>query len=156
MTTIGFVSLGFVLEEQVITNIFTGGLSVEIDNPPYPTRASRFDFQFFKSNNFSQIFTILSGGVPLDITGMPIIFTIKRLELDADPLIQKKNIDAGGSPTEIEVIDPVNGKISVNILPEDTDEVDGNIIYWYDIQITINTAIKTVHKGRVYIIQPIT
>ena len=56
--------------------------------------------------------------VVVDITGAALIFQIKAsLDINADVLVEKKNVTAGGDATEIENTDLTNGEYKVHLLP---------------------------------------
>lgn len=89
--------------------------------------------------------------VPVDLTGAKITFTVKSKMSDPDDqsVFQKKNSAAGGSDSEIKVLDPAGGSAEIYIVPVDTESVDpGN--YMWDVQITLaNGKTYTVLRGRV-------
>jgi hypothetical protein len=88
---------------------------------------------------------------PVDLTGAKVTFTVKEKMGDPDDqaVFQKKNTEAGGGPSEINVINPTGGSAEIYIVPADTEDVNpGN--YMWDVQVTLaNGKTYTVLRGRV-------
>lgn len=120
------------------------------------TNGTNSDFAFYRGDNFDLTCIIKSGGIVLDLTGAALIFSIKENPTDTIYILQKKNADAGGGPSEIEMSDPTNGEFKIHVLPINTLNVPGDVNYWYDIQMTLSGTITTVKRGRVFIAQDIT
>lgn len=120
------------------------------------TCGTNSDFAFYRGDNFDLKCTVKVSGVPHDITGAALIFSIKENPTDTTYIFQRKNADAGGSPSEIEMSDPTNGEFKIHVLPINTLNVPGDVNYWYDIQMTLSGTITTVKRGRVFIAQDIT
>jgi hypothetical protein len=110
----------------------------------------------FRGDHRDQGFTVTVGGEPIDFTGAALIFSVKEKEDDAVPLFQRKNALATGSSDEIEMTDPTNGKFTVKIIPSNTESLDGNQSYWYDIQMIKNSKTLTLIKNKIHLVTDIT
>jgi hypothetical protein len=116
-------------------------------------------FDMFKGDSRDQPYQVkTSAGAVVDITSAELRFTVKRGEFDSttDKLFQLKNTLAGGSAAEIEMTDPTNGKFTVHISKTNTMAAEGNIRYWYDIEMVIGSARNTLIKNQILIRQDIT
>lgn len=90
-------------------------------------------------------------GTPVDLTGAKLWFTVKERSSDTDlqALISKKNLEAGGSDTQIKVISASTGKAEIYIVPADTLSVNPGT-YLYDIQVTLaNTKTYTITRDKI-------
>jgi hypothetical protein len=110
----------------------------------------------FRGDNKNQKFIVLIGGVPMDISTAALKFTVKKKDTDTTALFQRKNTNAGGGPSEIEMTDPVNGKFTVKVLPSNTSTLEGNVKYWYDIEMTLGGSVRTLIKNRILVNTDIT
>lgn len=155
---IGFVSLGLVDVEGVSPIVYASEITAYVD--PVPCNPCNYrtsnQMTIFKGDSHAQIFQVLSGVTPVDITGALLTFTVKKRESDATELFNKQNEDAGGDVTQIEMTDPANGTFTVFIDPADTLNAEGNVKYWYDVEMNLNGNVKTIIKDRIYIKQDIT
>lgn len=99
-----------------------------------------------------------SDGSSVNLTDAKLIFTVKEkvTDSDADAVIQKKNAAAGGSDSQIKIIDPLGGSAEIYIVPSDTENVRSGIYLW-DIQATLNNGkTYTVLRGRISLKDDIT
>jgi hypothetical protein len=115
-------------------------------------------FEMFRGDSRDQPFAIKykSNGNPVNLTGAQVRFTVRQNEDDVDFAFQYKNLAAGGSATQIEMTDAVNGQFTVHINSTDTAQVQGNQRYWYDVEIILAGKTTTVVKDRVLFKQDIT
>jgi hypothetical protein len=162
---IQFVSLGWIQEDpDDIIKIIVGQVEAPLTIPQTIvceiTLSNQVnlnpDFTFFKQDHHNQQFKVTLANQDYDLTTAQVTFTIKEALKDTEFLIQKKNSLAGGGPSEIEMIEPVEGRFVVYILPADTDFVNGDYTYWYDIEVTNAGETRTVKRGQVRILQDIT
>jgi hypothetical protein len=68
-------------------------------------------------------------GVPYDITGARVVMSVKYDVLDPLPLIQKWTDD----PLQAALIQPKVGVAEIYILPADTQNLDSNVDYLFDV-----------------------
>lgn len=75
---------------------------------------------------------------PEDITGAKIWMTVKERTSDTDDqaLIRKRNTAAGGSDSQIKIIDAPGGKAEIYLVPDDSTALNPGT-YIYDVQITL-------------------
>lgn len=111
-----------------------------------------------KGDNYDPRFVVTKNGNPHNLTGAELRFTIKLKEFDlpSEALVEKANLNAGGDATQIEMVDEANGKFTIHILPLDTEDLDGNIKYWWDIEMVQTSKKTTLVKDRILITQDIT
>ena len=87
-------------------------------------------------------------GAKVDLTGFEVRFSVKVDANDPTYIIQKKNLQAGGSSEEIDMTDPVNGTFEIYIKKEDTEPLRGiGDNYVYDIEYRLGDLVKTPIKG---------
>lgn len=67
-------------------------------------------------------------GVPVDLTGAKIYFSIKATLDDPRPLVQKSS----DAPTQVEITTPREGKAKIYLQPSDTQNLDP-IEYTFDV-----------------------
>jgi hypothetical protein len=92
-----------------------------------------------------------TAGTPVNLDGAKIWFTVKTKTSDEDTaaVIQKKNTAAGGSDTQIKIINAAGGSVEIYLVPADTDDVDPGI-YVFDVQTTLSDGkTYTVLRGRI-------
>jgi len=93
---------------------------------------------------------------PVDLTDAELRFTVRKKKT-GDIVFQKKNTAAGGSDAEIEVTDAVNGEFTVYIASSDTEEIEGDLKYWFDAEMIKNSLKTTLGvPGRLEILYDIT
>jgi len=105
----------------------------------------------FRGDNKNQKFVVQIDGTPMDISISSLKFTVKKKDTDTAALFQRKNTNAGGGPSEIEMTDPTNGKFTVKILPSNTATLEGNVKYWYDIEMILGGSVRTLVKNRILV-----
>jgi hypothetical protein len=83
-----------------------------------------------KNRNLVLEFPVLDANdVAFDLTGFKVTFSVGDAE--GDVLFARKNIEAGGSNAEIEIIDAGGGILRVYIVPENTaDMTPGQEFTW--------------------------
>jgi len=106
------------------------------------------NFEFVRGDDQILALAFTLDGVPKDITGWTIFFTVKKKveDDDADAVI-KKEITTH--------TDPMNGKTEIPILDTETDPLDG--VYFYDVQYKDTLGIiKTVMLGTMSFLKDVT
>jgi hypothetical protein len=91
---------------------------------------------------------------PLDITGAELVFTAKQKSTDADNAFTtiQKNTSNG-----IEVLDAVNGQITVTLDPADTTNLRSDTTLIFDLQVTFSdTTVATLITGTLTITGDVT
>lgn len=80
--------------------------------------------------------TLSEEGEPLDLTGLNAEFTAKLNKKDADNALTniKKSLGDG-----IEFTDPENGVFLITISPEDTDSLENDTTFYWDVQLNNGT-----------------
>ena len=83
-----------------------------------------------KNRNLVLEFPVLDANdVAFDLTGFKVTFSVGGA--DSDIVFARKNTEAGGSETEIDIIDAVGGILRVYIVPENTaDMTPGQEFVW--------------------------
>lgn len=114
------------------------------------------DKAFFIRDSIHWQFRVTLAGAGLDLDGYAITFTIRSSIRDQDVLVQKRNALAGGGSSEIDMTEPDEGRFIVNIDPADTEDLDGDLNYYYDIQIVKAGEVITPRRGIVRFYQDIT
>jgi len=150
-----FVSLGILQAkpENVIVVFERFIVSIADQAEDVPER----QIELFRGDDHTVEFTVTNAaGIPIDLTASPIAFSVKKNPQKDTALILKRNSLAGGSDSEILVIDPVAGRFNVILVPTDTENLDGEILYIYDAQITFSGKKLTIVKDRLYLRQDIT
>ena len=111
--------------------------------------------QIYKGDDGTWKITVKdASGDPVDITGAAIIFTAKTSEAEA-PSIQRRSPLAGGDVTQIEITDATKGEFKVHLVPSDTENLEaGN--YVYDIQMTLNSKVRTIIKSKLTLLEDVT
>jgi len=106
------------------------------------------NFQFVRGDDQVLALEFKLDGVPKDITGWTVFFTVKKNvgDLDTDAVI-KKEITTH--------TDPTNGKTEIPVLDTETDPLDG--VYFYDVQYKDTLGIiKTVMLGNMTFVKDVT
>lgn len=162
--TVGFVSLGLVQEDpDDVIIIVVGetpaplpeGDEIVCEISVKQKMSLNPDFEFFRRDNHAQQFRITLGGDSYDITDAQLRFSA-RYKPTGELLFQKKNAAAGGGSSEIQMVDPSTGRCLVFIVPADTEDLDGDTKYYYDLEMIDGGQTTTVKKGFFNLIQDIT
>lgn len=107
------------------------------------------EIHIYAGDSDKEIVTLTDqNGQAIDLTDYKIIFTVKRnVNLPAF-VIQKKNVNAGGSSEQIEMHDPTNGKFKILLVSNDTESLLGQgTNYVYDVEIQLESFKKTAIVG---------
>lgn len=80
-----------------------------------------------------------SSGNPVDLTGAEIVFTVKCVEKDENPLLQKKSTD----PLQIDIFYAIGGKARILLSPQDTARLSP-ATYRFDVWVTLSTGKRYV------------
>lgn len=90
-------------------------------------------------------------GLPLDVTGMSLIFTVKRSRFDADAdAVISKEVDDG-----IVVDDPTTGEAVLTIEPGDTSGLAARTHrLFYDVQVVDGAGVVITPLSDILEIQP--
>lgn len=146
-----FPSLGFVGGVTgggtVINVIAEAPLTVVMPVPdcrPSCARTSH-EIPLFRGDSLAQPVQVLEGTVPLDLTGATLRFSVRRTEGSTPVLIEKEPV----------ITSAIDGEFTILLDPEDTDSLDGNIKYWYDVEMTLAGVVRTLVKDRLYLKQDI-
>lgn len=111
------------------------------------------DLDIFRGDEKEFPFQVKKNGMPLDITGMTLKFTVKKNLVDADPGYFQKSTSDG-----IVIAAGTQGNLTVTVAPEDTDDAPSSeVVYFYDLQLTAAPGKpKTVASGPFKIIPDVT
>ena len=152
---VAYVSLGNVIENTGIIIVVFERFDVSIDDQP--VNIPEHQIEMFRGDDHTVQFTVKNAeGNPIDLSLSGIWFSVKKnVQLDT-ALILKRNTIAGGNDSEILVTEPDDGQFDVIIVPTDTVDLDAEILYQYDIQITYLAKRLTIVKDRFYLRQDIT
>jgi hypothetical protein len=152
---IGFATLGNVISGSAIAKTyFAGDLAVEIENAP--VNPVRYTVRFFRGDDHAINCTVTLNSVALDLSDVAITFSIKKNIQDDAVLIQKKNTEAGGGASEIEMTDAVNGEFSIYIETTDTESLDADGLFYFDIEMVKDSAKTTLIRSNILLLADIT
>jgi hypothetical protein len=104
-------------------------------------------------DDYDHSFTVERAGLPLDLTGAKVWFTVKKdvADTDDEALLQYSS----DAVTELEVTAPVQGKFVIHLKAADTAEMEG--IWPYDIKAKLNTTkIVRISRGVIEFLANIT
>ncbi len=90
---------------------------------------------------------LADGGVPLDLTGGRVLFTVKKSRDAVDAIIQKSS-DNG--PDQIDVVNAKQGVVAIYLLTNDTRVLDEGR-YFYDVWAEVSAGGST---ARFPVIEP--
>jgi hypothetical protein len=120
------------------------------EGPLMAIETNRIDM-FIRDNRDLMVTVTTDDGDPEDLTDASVWFTVKQKlsDTDTDALIQKKNTEAGGDPTQITMTNPTGGQCEVHLVPADTEDMNPGT-YHYDIQVKLASGkIYTVARDRI-------
>ncbi|MBW1802203.1 MAG: hypothetical protein JRJ85_15920 [Deltaproteobacteria bacterium] len=110
------------------------------------------EIEFYRGDGHAMSLRFKFNGVPMDITGATVWFTVKKVleNPDENASIQKKIIDH-----EDQTIDELRGMTAIVLLCDDTkiEVYDG---YWYDIQLQMLGGCPLTVRGRLNVKQDVT
>jgi hypothetical protein len=94
----------------------------------------------------------------VDLTGSKVWFTVKERIEDVTPVIAKRNLAAGGSATEIEILLPQTngqkGKLNIYLVPSDTACLKTDHSYVFDVWVELTSGKRyQVIKKRTFTIE---
>ncbi len=98
-------------------------------------------------------FLVTRNGVPIDISGWGLIFSVADTLPDASPNIQKKNLAESGGATEIYMGDAAEGLFTVFIDASDTTGLLGN--YFFDVKKRVSAKFSTLIEVDKFIINKV-
>jgi len=108
-------------------------------------------------DSYNLKYTITRDGLALDITGATAWFTVKEseTELDSDAKLQL----ISSNSAEIEITDPINGKLMVKFkgtgaAQKNTSDIAG--LWDYDLQVLVGTEVITVAYGKIEFLRNLT
>ena len=152
---VAYVSLGNVIENTGTVIVIFERFDVSIAGQPVDVPERQIEM--FRGDDHVVEFTVKNAaGNPIDLSLSAIWFSVKKNVNLETALVLKRNSLAGGGDGEILVIDPDNGKFNVILVPTDTEDLDAEILYQYDVQITYLGKRLTIVKDRYYLKQDIT
>jgi hypothetical protein len=85
--------------------------------------------QVYRGDNKTLRFTITQAAAAYDLTDCGVVFSAAKTA-GSSVLLQKKNTEAGGGPTEILVNTPTNGIADVYMLDTDTAALTAGLYVW--------------------------
>jgi hypothetical protein len=94
----------------------------------------------------------------VDLTGSKVWFTVKERIEDVTPVISKRNLAAGGSNAQIEILLPQTngnkGKLNIYLVPSDTACLKTDHSYVFDVWVELTSGKRyQVIKKRTFIIE---
>lgn len=102
---------------------------------------------FVKGDSYAFVVTMTYNGTPLDITGRTYEAMIRRIPAaDGTPDAQFQAV----------LTDPVNGELTLYLLPTQTDDLNATVKYSWDLQQNNGGVITTLLIGSVTVIQDVT
>lgn len=151
---IGFATLGNVIGgSNIDKTYFSGDLAVEIENAP--VNPVRYTVKFFRGDDHAINCTVTLNSVAVDLSNAAITFSIKKNIQDDTVLIQKQNTLAGGGSSEIEMTDPVNGIFQIYIESTDTESLDADGLFYFDIEMVLNNSKTTLIRSNILLLADI-
>ena len=117
-------------------------------NIVYSNKVENGNIFLIEGSTFTLRFTINDkDGVPIDITGAGLSFSVRKTKLTGDVAILKRNLQAGGSEDEMTVFDGINGIFKLFLLPNDSINLEDGIYVWdVEIELALSNIIKTEPK----------
>jgi hypothetical protein len=98
--------------------------------------------------------TVLRGDKTLDITGAKVWMTAKHFKTDAD---QNAVFQVTSDTGDINIYDPANGRVQINVQPFHTDSLLEDEVLYYDIQLKESTGqITTIGQGKLEVLTDVT
>jgi len=116
------------------------------------------ELEFHKGDSKNLIVTVVDGsGIAVNLTNYLVIFSMKANKKDTAYITQKKNLNAGGSESEIAMTDPTHGKVTIILLPADTSGLrNSGSDYVYDVEIRNGNVVKTVIDSTITLLDEVT
>lgn len=105
------------------------------------------NISFVKGDSYAFVVTMTYNGAPLDITGRTYESQIRRVaSADGPPNAQFTPV----------LTDPANGELTLYLYPADTNALNANVKYSWDLQQNDGGTITTLLIGSVVVVQDVT
>ena len=141
-----FVSLGLItgtVETLVVNEPITVHMPFA-DCRPSCVR-TRHEIAMYRGDVLAQPVQVLQDGAPFPLTGAVLTFTVRRI--DTSPvLIQNHPV----------ITNAAEGRFTITLAPEDTEGLEGNIKYQYDVEYRAGETVRTLVKDRLLLKPDIT
>ncbi|MFQ5647250.1 MAG: BppU family phage baseplate upper protein [bacterium] len=110
------------------------------------------DIELYRGDSRTLEVTVSDENGPANLTGSTVKFSVKKKKGDTAYIIKKSTTD----PSEINIVDAVNGKLEIYLIPDDTQDV-AIASYHFDVEVETSTnKIYTVVAGKLSILEDIT
>ena len=144
----GFVSLGLVGGDGE-GEILLYEVPLEVVLPVAECRPScvrsRHEIAMFRGDSLNQPVQILRDGAPFNLIGATLAFTVRRTDR-SEVLIENEPVITNAS----------EGRFTIALNPSDTEDLEGNVKYLYDVEYRVGGSVRTLVKDRLFLKHDIT